>query len=173
MHYAVLSKIDCTISKLRALFPELTGKRCTHCPLSLSDCPASRAGEMIPEVEGTRPWGPSRKRVPKCIKGPKTTDATIAVTEKQSKRSKSAHFRYILGPPGPTQEMELMRPGGEGPSRFTPVSPAMPASTIHIVRRLSTIPHELRLTVISFCNYITHFVAKKCCRVSLVHSSAF
>ena len=28
MHYAVLSKIDCTISKLRALFPELTGKRC-------------------------------------------------------------------------------------------------------------------------------------------------
>ena len=30
MHYAVLSKIDCTISKLRALFPELTGKRCTN-----------------------------------------------------------------------------------------------------------------------------------------------
>ena len=29
MHYAVLSKIDCTISKLRALFPELTGKRCS------------------------------------------------------------------------------------------------------------------------------------------------
>ena len=38
-----------------------------------------RAGEMIPEVEGTRPWGPSRKRVPKCIKGPKTTYTTIAV----------------------------------------------------------------------------------------------
>ena len=30
MHYAVLSKIDCTISKLRALFPELTGKRCIY-----------------------------------------------------------------------------------------------------------------------------------------------
>ena len=29
MHYAVLSKIDCTISKLCALFPELTVKRCT------------------------------------------------------------------------------------------------------------------------------------------------
>ena len=29
-------------------------------------------------------------------------------------------------PPGPTQEMELMGPGGEGPSRSTPVSPAMP-----------------------------------------------
>ena len=29
MHNAVLSKIDCTIFKLRALFPELTGKRCS------------------------------------------------------------------------------------------------------------------------------------------------
>ena len=28
-------------------------------------------------------------------------------------------------PPGPTQDMELMGRGGEGPSRSTPVSPAM------------------------------------------------
>ena len=81
---------------------------------------------MIPEVRGTRPWGPSRKRAPKCLKGPKTTYTTIAIAEKQSKRSKRAHFRYTLGPPGPTQEMELMGPGGEGPSRSPPpVSPAM------------------------------------------------
>ena len=38
---------------------------------------------------------------------------------------KKDHFRYILGPPGPTQEMQLMRSGGEGPSRSPPVSPAM------------------------------------------------
>ena len=58
-----------------------------------------RAGEMIPEVEGTRPWGPSRKRVPKCIKGPKTIYTTIAVAEKQSKRSKKGPFSlYIRSP---------------------------------------------------------------------------
>ena len=86
---------------------------------------------MIPEVEGTRPWGPSRKRVPKCIKGPKTIYTTIAVAEKQSKRSKKGPFSLgigILGPPGPTQEMELLGPGGKGPSRITPVSPAMSKS---------------------------------------------
>ena len=49
---------------------------------------------MIPKVEGTRPLGPSRKRVPKCIKGRKTTYTTIAVAEKQSKRSKKGPFPY-------------------------------------------------------------------------------
>ena len=84
--------------------------------------PCHRAGEMIPEVEGTRPWGPSRKRVPKCIKGPKTTYTTIAVAEKQSKRSKKGPFSlYIRSPPGPTQEMELRGLEGKvppGPPRF-------------------------------------------------------
>ena len=94
---------------------------------------------MIPEVEGTRPWGPSRKRVPKCIKGPKTTYTTITVAEKQSKRSKKGPFSlYILGPPGPTQEMELMGPGGEGPSRSTPVSPAMAFTLIQYIRLASS-----------------------------------
>ena len=72
---------------------------------------------MIPEVEGTRPWGPSRKRVFGCLKGPKTTHTTIAIAEKQSKRSKKGPFSLYIGSPGPTQEMELMGPGGEGPSR--------------------------------------------------------
>ena len=90
---------------------------------------------MITEVEGTRPWGPSRKRVLKCIKWPKTTYTTIAVAENSPREVKRAHFRYILGPPGPTQEMELMGPGGEGPSRSTPVSPAMATSE----ERLSTL----------------------------------
>ena len=61
---------------------------------------SARAGEMIPEVEGTRPWGPSRKRVPKCIKGPKTAYTTIAVAEKQSKRSKKGPFSLYIRPPG-------------------------------------------------------------------------
>ena len=52
---------------------------------------------MIPVVEGTRPWGPSRKRVPKCLKGPKTTYTTIAVAEKQSKRSKRDPFSLHIG----------------------------------------------------------------------------
>ena len=89
-----------------------------------SDCcgyiaSANRAGGSIPEVwgGGTRPWGPSRKRVPKCLKGPKTIYTTIAIAEKQSKRSKKAHFVIYWVPPSPTQELELTGPGGEDPSR--------------------------------------------------------
>ena len=72
-----------------------------------------RAGEMIPEVEGTRSWGAPSKRVPTCLKGPKTTYTTIAIAEKQSKRSKKGLFRFTLVPPDPIQEMEFMGPGGE------------------------------------------------------------
>ena len=54
---------------------------------------------MIPDVEGTRPWGSPKKRIPKCLKGPKTTYTTIAIAEKHSKRSKKVPFCYILGPP--------------------------------------------------------------------------
>ena len=76
---------------------------------------------MIPEVEGTRPWGPSSKRVPECLKGPKTTYTIIAIAEKQSKRSKKGPFSLYIGSPGPTQEMELVDPEGKvppGPTRF-------------------------------------------------------
>ena len=59
---------------------------------------SARAGEMIPEVEGTRPWGPPGKRVHKCLKGPKTTYTTIVIVEKQSKRSKKGPFSLYLGP---------------------------------------------------------------------------
>ena len=79
---------------------------------------------MILEVEGTRPWGPSRKRVPECLKGPKTTYMLehlhiqlLELLKNSPREVKRAHFRYILGTPGPTQEMELVGPGGEGPSR--------------------------------------------------------
>ena len=95
----------------------------------------TRAGEMIREVGcggGTRLWGPSRKRVPKCLKGPKTTYNSIAIAGKQSKISKKGPFCYILGLPGPTQEMKLMGPGGEGPSRSTPHPPVSPAMLLTI-----------------------------------------
>ena len=54
---------------------------------------------MNPEVEGTSPWGPSRKRVLKCLKGPKTTYTPIAIAEKQSKRSKKGPFSLYIGSP--------------------------------------------------------------------------
>ena len=46
--------------------------------------------------------GPSRKRVPKCLKGPKTTYTTFIIAKKQSKRSKKGPSYYILDPPGPS-----------------------------------------------------------------------
>ena len=72
--------------------------------------------------------GALRKRVHKCLKGPKTTYTNIAVAEKQSKRSKKEPFSLYIGRPGPTQGMKLMGPGGEVPPGPPPppVSPAMP-----------------------------------------------
>ena len=75
-----------------------------------------RAGEMIPEVGGggdrpfssgpPRPWGPSPLgTIPKWLKGPKTTYTTIAIAEKQSKRSKKGPFSlYILVPQVPPRK---------------------------------------------------------------------
>ena len=47
---------------------------------------------------GTRPWGPSRKRVPKCLKGPKPIQL-LQLLKNSPREVKRAHFRYILGPP--------------------------------------------------------------------------
>ena len=80
---------------------------------------------MIPEVEGARPWGPSMRRVPKCLKEPKTTYTTIAVAEKQYKRSKKGPFSLYIGSPGSHPGNDINEARGEGPSRSTPVSPAM------------------------------------------------
>ena len=85
---------------------------------------------MIPEVGGgggTRLWGPPRKRVLKCLKGPKTTYTTIAIAEKQSKRSKKmGSFSLYIGPPGSHPGSEINGTRSEGPSRSPPpVSPAM------------------------------------------------
>ena len=99
-----------------------------------------RAGEIIREVEGTRPWGPSRKRVPKYLKGPKTTYTTIAIAEKTVKKVKRAHFVIYCVPPGPSQEMELVGPGGEGRSR--PPPPGF-SSHAHNFEHLSTLKSNI------------------------------
>ena len=59
-----------------------------------------RAAEMIPEMGGLGLGGPSRKRAPKCRKGPKTTNATMTIAEKQFKRSKKDPFLSYIGSPG-------------------------------------------------------------------------
>ena len=41
----------------------------------------------------------------------------LKLLENSPREVERAHFRYMLVPPGPTKEMELMGPGGEGPSR--------------------------------------------------------
>ena len=115
----------------RSLFGNLGTLRCSRhsgAPLTFMALPLLRHhyGSLPGSAQGwindsrgggTRPWRPSRKRVPKCLKWPKTTYTTFAIAKKQSKRTKKGPFCYVLGPPGPTQEMELMGPGGEGPSR--------------------------------------------------------
>ena len=72
----------------------------------------ARAGEMILEVEGTRHWGP-----PSVSKGPKPPMQLLRLLKNSPREVKRAHFRYMFGPPGPTKEMGLMGPGGEGLSR--------------------------------------------------------
>ena len=74
---------------------------------------------------GTRLWRPPRKRVLKCLQGPKTTYTTIAIAEKQSKRGKKGPFLLYIGPPGshPGSEINGARRGRSLP--VPPVSPAM------------------------------------------------
>ena len=79
-----------------------------------------RAGEMIPEVEGTRPWGPRGKGSPSVSKGPKPPIQLLQLLKNSPREVKRPIFVIYCVPPGPTQEMELMGPGGEGPSRSPP-----------------------------------------------------
>ena len=64
--------------------------------------------------------GAPRKRVPKCLKGPKTTYTTIANAEKQSKRSKKGPFSlYTESPLVPPRKPNLWARRG----RSLPVPP--------------------------------------------------
>ena len=133
-----------------------------------------RAGEMIREVGGLGLGGPRGKGSPSISKGPKPPIQLLhlllyiiytiiylllyAIAEKQSKRSKKGPFCYIFGPPGPSQEMELMGPGGEGPSRSPPPPPRFlqswwklrsmpqkphPKATPHLFPLLHSLLHSL------------------------------
>ena len=115
---------------------------------------------MIPEVEGTRPWGPPRKRVPKCLKGPKNTYTIIKIAEKQSKRSKKGPFSLYIGSPWshPGNGIYGARRGRSLPvPPPPPVSPAMGPKALHnpwlpdTVRSISLIICTSSTT--PFCNW--------------------
>ena len=73
---------------------------------------------MIREVKGTRPWGCSRKRVPKCLKGPITIYTTFAIAKNSPREVKRAHLVYIGSPKShPGNEIDGARRG-----RSLPVS---------------------------------------------------
>ena len=99
----------------------------SKCAVRVENEVLNRAGEMIAEVEGPRPWGPPRKRVPKCLKGPETTYTTIAISEKQSKISKKGLFLLYIGPLVPPRKWNLWGLEGKVPPNPPPppVSPAM------------------------------------------------
>ena len=80
---------------------------------------------MIPEVEGTRPWGPRGKGSPSVSKGPKPPIQLLQLPKNSPREVKRAYFRYILGPPWshPGNGIYGARRGRSLP--VPPVSPAM------------------------------------------------
>ena len=91
--------------------------------------PESRAGEMIPEVEGTRPRGPRGKGSPSVSKGPKPPIQLLQLLKNNPREVKRAHFRYILCPPGSHPGYGIYGARrGRSPPAPPPVSPAMPES---------------------------------------------
>ena len=71
---------------------------------------------------------PRGKRVPKCLKGYNTTYTTIAIAEKQSKRSKKGPFCYILGPSWVPPRNGI---NGARRGRSFPVPPPPPGFSSH------------------------------------------
>ena len=69
------------------------------------DRPDTRAGEMIPEVEGTRPWGPRGKWSLSVSRGPKTPIQLLQLLKNSPKEVKRAYFRYILGSLAPPRRL--------------------------------------------------------------------
>ena len=92
----------------------------------------ARAGETIPEVEGTRPWGPRGKGSPSVSKGPKSPIQLLQLLKNRPREVKRAHFRYILGPPWshPINGIYGARRGRSLPAPPPPVSPAMRAGVL-------------------------------------------
>ena len=84
---------------------------------------------MIPEVGGGGLGfaGPRGKGSLSDANGPKPSIQLLQLLKNSPKEVKRVQFGIYRVPPGPTQEMKLMGPGGKGPSRPPPppVSPAM------------------------------------------------
>ena len=73
---------------------------------------------IIPEVGGLGLVAPEEKGCQVSQRAQKHLYNYCNCWKKNSPREvERAHFRYMLVPPGPTQEMKLMGPGREGPSR--------------------------------------------------------
>ena len=85
---------------------------------------------MIREVwgGGLGLGGPRGKRVLSDAKGPKPPIQLLQLLKNSPKEVKRTHFGIYRVPPGPTQEIKLMGPGGEGPSRSPP-----PGFSSHVV----------------------------------------
>ena len=62
---------------------------------------------------GIRPWGPRGKWSLSVSKGPNPPIQLLELLKNSPREAKRVHFRYILVPPGPTQEMKLMGAGGK------------------------------------------------------------
>ena len=98
---------------------------------------------MIPELGGGLGLGgPQGKGSPSVSKGVKTKCLKpliqlLQLLKKRPREVKGPIFIYWV-PPGPTQEMELMGPGGEGPSR----SPPPPPVSLAMTRDDKTTDHE-------------------------------
>ena len=72
---------------------------------------------MIREVGGLGLGGPRGKGSLSDAKGPKPPIQLLQSLKNSLKEVKRVHFGIYRVPPGPTQEMKLMGPGGDGPSR--------------------------------------------------------
>ena len=72
---------------------------------------------MIPEVEGTRPWGPRGKRSPSVSKGPKLPIQLLQLLKNSPREVKRAYNRYILGSPWSHPGYGFYGARREGPSR--------------------------------------------------------
>ena len=64
--------------------------------------------------------GPRGKGSSSVSNDPKPPIQLLQLLKNSPREVKRAHFRYILAPPGTTQEVKLMGPGGEGSSRSPP-----------------------------------------------------
>ena len=86
----------------------------------------ARAGEMIPEVKGTRPWGPRRKVSPSVSKGPKPPIQLLQLLKNPPREVKRPILLYLYWVPPWSHKGNGIYGARRGRSLpVPPVSPAM------------------------------------------------